>query len=160
RIFDQTLKVATPAEPALRFPPRFEGKESEWARLLSAHGFRDAHKAFRVLREFVEGPGYVHVSPRTRELAYQLLPKLFTGSDPGRARPQARGRKSGAPAALRLSDPDRVVMRLDSFIGAYGARATLFELWNSNPAIFELLVLLFDRSEFLAELAIRQPDLV
>src|SRR5262249_28498053 len=42
----------------------------------------------------------------------------------------------------------------------YGARATLFELWNSNPAIFELLVKLFDRSEFLAEMAIRTPDLV
>ena len=61
---------------------------------------------------------------------------------------------------MPLSDPDRVVTRLDSFISAYGARATLFELWNSNPAIFELLVLLFDRSEFLAELAIRTPDLV
>ena len=59
-----------------------------------------------------------------------------------------------------LSDPDRVVTRLDSFITAYGARAVLFELWNSNPAIFELLMLLFDRSEFLAELAIRTPDLV
>src|SRR4029077_478086 len=40
------------------------------------------------------------------------------------------------------------------------ARGTLFELWGSNPGIFELLVLLFDRSEFLAELAIRTPDLV
>jgi glutamate-ammonia-ligase adenylyltransferase len=59
-----------------------------------------------------------------------------------------------------LSDPDRVVTRLDSFISAYGARATLFELWHSNPAIFELLLRLFDRSEFLAELAIRTPDLV
>ena len=59
-----------------------------------------------------------------------------------------------------LSDPDRVVTRLDNFISAYGARATLFELWHSNPAIFDLLLLLFDRSEFLAELAIRTPDLV
>jgi glutamate-ammonia-ligase adenylyltransferase len=64
------------------------------------------------------------------------------------------------PQKTALSDPDRVVTRLDSFISAYGARATLFELWNSNPAIFDLLVLLFDRSEFLAELAIRTPDLV
>ena len=59
-----------------------------------------------------------------------------------------------------LSDPDRVVTRLDSFIAAYGARATLFEVWNTNPAIFDLLTLLFDRSEFLAELAIRTPDMV
>jgi [glutamine synthetase] adenylyltransferase / [glutamine synthetase]-adenylyl-L-tyrosine phosphorylase len=53
-----------------------------------------------------------------------------------------------------------VVTRLDSFISVYGARSTLFELWNSNPAMFELLLLLFDRSEFLAEMAIRTPDLV
>jgi glutamate-ammonia-ligase adenylyltransferase len=52
------------------------------------------------------------------------------------------------------------VTRLDSFISAYGARATLFELWNANVSMFDLLVLLFDRSEFLAELAIRTPDLV
>src|SRR6185369_334990 len=59
-----------------------------------------------------------------------------------------------------LSDPDRVVARLDSFISAYGARAMLFETWTSNPSLFELLLLLFDRSEFLAERAIRVPDLV
>ena len=114
-----------------------------------------------MLREFVEGPGYIHVSPRTSELAHQLLPRLFAlcpQPEPGSARdawhvPRQR-------ASVPLSDPDRVVTRLDSFISAYGARATLFELWHSNPAIFELLVLLFDRSEFLAELAIRTPDLV
>ncbi len=33
-------------------------------------------------------------------------------------------------------------------------------MWNSNPSLFELLLLLFDRSEFLAEAAIRTPDLV
>ena len=53
-----------------------------------------------------------------------------------------------------------MLTRLDSSITAYGARATLFEMWNSNPSLFELLLLLFDRSEFLAELAIRTPDLV
>src|SRR4029077_20132414 len=59
-----------------------------------------------------------------------------------------------------LSDPDRVLARLDSFISVYGARPVLFETWNSNPSLFELLLLLFDRSEFLAEMAIRTPDLV
>ena len=71
-----------------------------------------------------------------------------------------RSRQPGGSAPDRLSDPDRVLTRLDSFIAAYGARATLFELWHTNPAIFELLLLLFDCSEFLAELAIRTPDLV
>ena len=53
-----------------------------------------------------------------------------------------------------------MVARLDSFVSAYGARATLYELWNNNPALFKLLLMLFDRSEFLAEIAIRTPDLV
>jgi len=52
------------------------------------------------------------------------------------------------------------LVRLDSFIDAYGARATLYELWTRKPPLFELLLLLFDRSEFLAEMAIRTPDLV
>ena len=53
-----------------------------------------------------------------------------------------------------------MLTRLESFIEAYGTRTALFEMWNSNPAAFELLLLLFDRSEFLAEIAIRTPDLV
>jgi glutamate-ammonia-ligase adenylyltransferase len=53
-----------------------------------------------------------------------------------------------------------VVTRLDSFIEAYGTRTALLEMWNGNPAAFELMLLLFDRSEFLAEAAIRDPDLI
>ena len=59
-----------------------------------------------------------------------------------------------------LSDPDRVVARLDAFVSAYGARATLYEMWSSNTPLFDLMLILFDRSEFLAEVAIRTPDLV
>ena len=156
RIFEKLLRADTPpGEAPGAFPRQFAGAEAQWRQFLDAHSFRDAEGAFSVLREFVEGPGYIHVSPRTSELACQLLPRLFgmTGS------PLLASRATQA-GAERLSDPDRVVTRLDSFIGAYGARATLFELWNSNPAIFDLLLRLFDRSEFLAELAIRTPDLV
>jgi glutamate-ammonia-ligase adenylyltransferase len=53
-----------------------------------------------------------------------------------------------------------VLTRLVNFIGVYGARAPLLEMWNGNPAMFELMLLLFDRSEFLAEVAIRTPDLI
>jgi [glutamine synthetase] adenylyltransferase / [glutamine synthetase]-adenylyl-L-tyrosine phosphorylase len=209
KVFHRVLKSEAGEGPAAApFPRQFEGAELEWKRLLAAHAFKDVDKAFRVLREFVEGPGYVHVSPRTSELAHQLIPRLFAlcpqpteaqagkrakawegarqAEAPGLGSPRAaadspltpslsplegeRVPKAGAGAAPRrqsgggaqapLSDPDRVVTRLDSFISAYGARATLFELWNRNPNIFELLVLLFDRSEFLAEMAIRTPDLV
>lgn len=164
-IFDKVLKGEMPLAPNQSpFPKHFEGAETEWKKILGDHGFKDAEKAFRVLREFVEGPGYVHVSERTKGLAFNLLPRLFElcPREVGRGRQAQPGllTASGKRSELPLSDPDRVVTRLDSFIAAYGARATLFELWNSNPAIFELLVRLFDRSEFLAELAIRTPDLV
>ncbi len=157
------------------FPQRFEGAELQWKNFLAARGFKEVDKAFRMLREFVEGPGFIHVSQRTSALALQLLPKLFALCP----HPQAKTAASGVadpqsitsselsapgagerPARVPLSDPDRVVTRLDSFISAYGARATLFELWARNPTILELLLLLFDRSEFLAELSIRTPDLV
>ncbi|MCU0787991.1 MAG: hypothetical protein MUC91_07340, partial [Verrucomicrobia bacterium] len=63
--------------PAATLPASFESGEAEWKRILTLHRFRDVEKAFRVLREFVEGPGYVHTSPRTVTLARELLPKLF-----------------------------------------------------------------------------------
>lgn len=156
RIFEKLLKSDKAPAGVSPFPREFEGAETAWKTLLAAHSFRDVDKAFRVLREFVEGPGYVHVSTRTIELAYQLLPRLFALCP----KPSKTQNPKPKTANAILSDPDRVVTRLDSFIAAYGARSTMFELWNSNPAIFELLLLLFDRSEFLAELAIRTPDLV
>ena len=67
---------------------------------------------------------------------------------------------SASSTAAVLSDPDRVLARLDSFVAAYGARSTLYEMWAHNPSLFGLLLMLFDRSEFLAEKAIRTPDMV
>ncbi len=148
-------------------PREFEGHEEDWKKCLASHGFKDLEKACRMLREFVQGPGYVHVSPRTASLAFQILPRLFALCPKSAPDDRARGGQNAprniagsSDRAAPLSDPDRVMTRLDSFVAAYGARATLFEVWNSTPRIFELLVLLFDRSEFLAELAIRTPDLV
>jgi glutamate-ammonia-ligase adenylyltransferase len=204
-LFESVLQREVPkAATQSQLPKQFEGAEAEWKKVLAGSGFKDVDRAVRTLREFGEGPGYVHVSPRTTELALRLLSKFFElcpagpktatqapqadpprGGAAGRSKPKTRmtrsvgnDRESSSDLDLRpsfglrpsafgfphgsrvLSDPDRVLTRLDSFITAYGARATLFELWNSNQAVFELLLLLFDRSEFLAELAIRTPDLV
>jgi glutamate-ammonia-ligase adenylyltransferase len=176
-----------PAEegaPASVLPESFDANEQAWKELLSRHQFKNVDQSFRLLKEFTQGPGYVHVSKRTVELARQLIPKILelcpkvpSGGE-GATMSAAKGRKSptapksagqrssaaGEAPALAprrvLSDPDRVVARLDSFITAYGARAVLFETWNSNISLFTLLLLLFDRSEFLAEMAIRTPDLV
>ncbi|PWU10766.1 MAG: hypothetical protein C5B50_24670 [Verrucomicrobia bacterium] len=180
-IFDSVLKAEgaeTEQSPgdaggSLPFPSQFAGFDAQWMSFLTGHAFRDPEKALRLLREFVEGPGYVHVSPRTSELALQLLTKMFKlcrrrshspaprlPGSPVHRLPHAPRSTLHAPRSIPLSDPDRVLARLDSFIGAYGTRSALFEMWHHNPAFFELLVLLFDRSEFLAELAIRSPDLV
>ena len=161
QLYDQLFRLK-PAEPSLDLPLEFQGAEGEWKQLFANHSFRDPDKAFRLASAFVQGPGFGHISPRTVECARQLLSRLLAlcprkDQPPG---PPALDHPDGDPAAKRLSDPDRVLARLDSFIAAYGARALLFETWAANPSLFELLVLLFDRSEFLAESAIRTPDLV
>jgi glutamate-ammonia-ligase adenylyltransferase len=136
--------------------------EAAWKALLAARSFREPDKALRLVRAFVLGPGFGHTSARTGEFARQMLGRLLAlcplRDDPAAA--EAPPFPDGDPRSRRLSDPDRILARLDTFIAAYGARALLFETWASNPSLFDLLVLLFDRSEFLAETAIRTPDLV
>jgi [glutamine synthetase] adenylyltransferase / [glutamine synthetase]-adenylyl-L-tyrosine phosphorylase len=150
RIYDQILPGEEAPEPSLP-PEDLEAAAAEWKTLLTRHGFRDAERALHVLRLFLNGPDYAHVSPRTVELARELWPRFLALCPQGGSAPK--------PERI-LSDPDRVLVRLDSFIDAYGARATLYEMWTQKPSLFELLLLLFDRSEFLAEQAIRAPDLV
>jgi glutamate-ammonia-ligase adenylyltransferase len=214
RIYGQLLAGDEP-EPSSLLPDDAEDAAEAWQALFSRHSFRDPARAWQMVQIFLHGPGYVHVSPRTVELARELLPRFLAlcprriltpppnvkaagsktelGSPvhprPSRLRhvaqaslpagsgsvplppwwqcqdappsPQPAGgaaRKPGSGPVL--SDPDRVLVRLDSFIDAYGARATLYELWTQKPSLFEMLLLLFDRSEFLAEKAIRTPDLV
>ncbi|MBM3880223.1 MAG: bifunctional [glutamate--ammonia ligase]-adenylyl-L-tyrosine phosphorylase/[glutamate--ammonia-ligase] adenylyltransferase [Verrucomicrobia bacterium] len=158
--YEGLLQLEAPAS-TVDLPP-FEANESVWRTLLANHAFRDPDKALRLITALVQGPGFGHVSPRTEDFGRQLVARLLSLC-PRRDRPElgpSPGLADGDPQARWLSDPDRVVARLDSFIGAYGARALLFETWVTNPSLFELLVLLFDRSEFLAETAIRTPDLV
>lgn len=170
RIFDSLIKM----EPPPKSLPDLEGPEENWKELLQTHSFHDPNRGLQLVRAFVHGPGYVHVSPRTSELAEGLLAQMLALCP---VQPGARGQKSeirdrslgsgdrrkaaGQDQRLPvLSDPDRVLARLDTFINAYGSRALLYETWMSNPSLFQLLLLLFDRSEFLAEIAIRTPDLV
>ena len=152
RVYDRLLKGDS-LETQSTLPAQVIGAESDWRPILAEHSFVNVDHSLRLLNEFVHGPGYVHVSSRTVELASQLLPKLLALC------PKPPDAPGPSPANV-LSDPDRVLTRLDQFVSAYGARATLFEMWNSNPSLFELMLLLFDRSEFLAEVAIRAPDLV
>ena len=154
RIYDKLLKNDGEEIPA-GLPHDFKGAEAEWKSILEQNSFKQVDQALRLLNEFAYGPGYGHVSNRTAELALKLLPRFFALCPKRDGRPESSNKSQQL-----LSDPDRVLTRLDNFISAYGTRAMLFETWNSNPSLFELLVLLFDRSEFLAEIAIHTPDLV
>lgn len=153
-IYDKFLKITAPPSDRT-LPARFEGHEAEWKALLAAHSFKNVDKSYQLVRALVEGPGYMHVSPRTVDLARQLLPRMLALC-PRANRPP----KPGGTGHQILSDPDRVLARLDTFVAAYGARSMMYETWASNPSLFDMLVVLFDRSEFLAETAIRTPDLV
>jgi glutamate-ammonia-ligase adenylyltransferase len=145
-IYDKVLGAENEAAAT---PLPDDEDERGWKNFLADHAFRDPDQAYKMVQVFLRGPGYVHVSPRTVELARQLLPKFFAFC------PQPNHWPEKA-----LSDPDRVLVRIDSFITAYGARASLYEMWSQNSKLFELLLFLFDRSEFLAETGIRTPDLV
>jgi glutamate-ammonia-ligase adenylyltransferase len=151
--FDAFFKAEITASPN-PLPRDFAGHETEWSRLLSDHSFADPVGSLRLLETFARGPGYVHVSARTTDRARKLLAEFFALC------PKKQSSGKVTLPAQALSDPDRVLARLDSYIIAYGTRAMLYETWTSNPSLFKLLLLLFDRSEFLAEIAIRTPDLV
>jgi glutamate-ammonia-ligase adenylyltransferase len=158
RVYDQLFKSEQPESPS-PFPRRIEGMEGEWKAILAEHSFREPERCLKLLAEFVHGPGFGHVSPRTMDFAWQLVAK-FLSFCPKKSTWAAAKQSAPDYKAKWLSDPDRVLTRLDSFIAEYGSRALLFETWSSNPLYFELILLLFDRSEFLAETAIRTPDLV
>jgi glutamate-ammonia-ligase adenylyltransferase len=158
RIYDRLLRSES-VEAQTGLPPEFDGAETEWTRLLAAHCFREPETAFRVFKELAEGPGDVHVSPRSVELARELIPKFLALCPKKDSKVQSPKSKI-SPESRILSDPDRVLTRLASFISAYAARVPLLELWTGNPALFELMLMLFDRSEFLAEVAIRTPDMI
>lgn len=166
KYFEKYFRAAA-GSPELRhtLPGEIPGNEAAWQAFLANASFRESGKALRLLDQFIHGPGYFHLSSRTVDLGWDLAARLIALC-PKKSQPPSAVENPAHPSfpdlaqPKTLSDPDRVLARLDSFIAAYGARAGLFEMWAANPTLFELILLLFDRSEFLAELAIRVPDMV
>jgi glutamate-ammonia-ligase adenylyltransferase len=142
------------AEAGAALPGDFTQQADAWQAWLTLHGFRQPLQSAKLLQTFVHGPGWSHVSSRTEELARTLLSHFFALCPRS---PLARPSVSRVRGVL--SDPDRVLVCLDRFATAYGSRAPLYETWTSQPLFFELVSWLFDRSDFLAQAAIRTPDL-
>jgi glutamate-ammonia-ligase adenylyltransferase len=116
-----------------------EARPKEADRDLSA--FRDPENAARALTALRDGPSGVHVAPRTRGLFAKLEPELLTWFS-------------------RVAEPDAALNRFVRFVNSYGTRGLLFETMLANPKLLELLVRLFDASEFYSEVVIRRPQLI
>ncbi len=109
-------------------------------KVLTDAGFADVAAAVKVVETLWHGPGFGHVSQRTKELFVQLFPTLLKW-------------------AREVADPDAALARFDKFVSAYGSRGLLYELFASNPKLVEMLMRLGDASRFLSDALARQPEL-
>jgi len=109
-------------------------------KVLADAGFRDVPAAMKVVGNLWHGPGFGHVSQRTKELFVQLFPTLREW-------------------AAHVADPDAALARFDKFVSAYGSRGLLYEIFVSHPKLVEMLMRLGDASRYLSDALARQPEL-
>jgi glutamate-ammonia-ligase adenylyltransferase len=110
------------------------------AEVLDHAGFTDMPAAVKTVDHLLHGPGFVHVSQRTKECFAQLFPALLA-------------------AAKQVADPDAALARFEQFVGAYGSRGLLYEALAGNTKLVEMLVRVGDASRFLSDTLARQPEL-
>ncbi|HTS16671.1 MAG TPA: bifunctional [glutamate--ammonia ligase]-adenylyl-L-tyrosine phosphorylase/[glutamate--ammonia-ligase] adenylyltransferase [Verrucomicrobiae bacterium] len=107
---------------------------------LADAGLANVPAAVKVVENLWHGPGFGHVSQRTKELFVQLFAMLLQ-------------------LTPKLADPDTALAQFDKFITAYGSRGLLYEILASNPKLVEMLVRLGDASRYLSDALARQPEL-
>jgi glutamate-ammonia-ligase adenylyltransferase len=100
--------------------------------------FSDVTSAQKNLRDLSAGPTGVHAAPRTRRLFARLEPLLL-------------GHLSDA------ADPDGALRRFVRFVESYGIRGLLLETLVTHPRLLDLLLRVFDASEYFSSLLIRRP---
>ena len=108
--------------------------------VLASAGFADVPGAGRAIENLWHGPGFGHVSQRTKDLFVGLFPTLLNWS-------------------AQVADPDAALARFDKFVSAYGSRGLLYEIFANKPKLVEMLVRLGDASRYLSEALARQPEL-
>jgi len=108
--------------------------------VLTNAGFADVPAALKAVGNLWHGPGFGHVSQRTKELFVQLVPGLLGW-------------------ATEVADPDAALGQFERFVSAYGSRGLLYELFVSHPKLVEMLMRLGDASRYLSAALARQPEL-
>jgi glutamate-ammonia-ligase adenylyltransferase len=109
-------------------------------KVLESAGFTDVPAAVKVVGNLWHGPGFGHVSQRTKELFVQLFPTLVAWG-------------------AQVADPDAALARFDRFVSTYGSRGLLYEIFASHPKLVEMLMRLGDASRYLSDALARQPEL-
>jgi glutamate-ammonia-ligase adenylyltransferase len=112
----------------------------ELPKALASAGFTDVPAAVKVVENLWHGPGFGHVSQRTKELFVQVFATLLG-------------------LASQVADPDAALARFDKFVNAYGSRGLLYEIFAGNPKLVEMLMRLGDASRYLSDALARQPEL-
>jgi glutamate-ammonia-ligase adenylyltransferase len=103
-------------------------------------GFADPAAAAKIVENLQHGSGFVHVSQRTQELFARLFPLIVNWCG-------------------KLADPDAALARFERFVGAYGSRGLLYELFVRNPKLVEMLLRVSDASKFFADTLVQRPEL-
>ena len=136
RIYEGVLAAADAKNPAgdNRLAPE------QLPALLTASGFTSVPEAVKSIEGLLDGPGFGHVSQRTKDLFGALFPKLLA-------------------TAATVADPDGAMLRFARFVNAYGARGLLYETLVNHPKLGEMLVRLGDASPFLSDVMANRPEL-
>jgi glutamate-ammonia-ligase adenylyltransferase len=108
--------------------------------MLTASGFASVPEAVKSIEGLLDGPGFGHVSQRTKDLFGGLFPGLLA-------------------TAATVADPDAALLRFARFVNAYGTRGLLYETLVNHPKLVETLVRLADASPFLSDVMVNQPEL-
>ncbi|HST30498.1 MAG TPA: bifunctional [glutamate--ammonia ligase]-adenylyl-L-tyrosine phosphorylase/[glutamate--ammonia-ligase] adenylyltransferase [Chthoniobacterales bacterium] len=103
--------------------------------------FKDEKAASRSLSDLLKPTSASHVAPRTKQVFGRLRPTLLA-------------------QIAKAADPDATLNQFVRFVETYGLRGLLFELLATNPTLLELVIKIFDRSRFAADLLIRRPQLL
>ena len=118
-----------------------ETPEQEAVSLLEKLGFRDPVKAYRDLLLLREGSAFVHQTPRSRKLFYEVFPALFR-------------------EIIASPDPDMALNHLESFLAAQGSWEAFQALMRIDPSAGKVLIAVFANSEYLSRMLVSRPILL
>lgn len=118
-----------------------EMSREEAVKRLEAHGIPEAEAVLEGIHTLREARAFPHSPARVQNLLANLLPLLLE-------------------ASRWCEQPRRLFSRLDRFAEALGSRAALYSSLVENPQFAEKLFTVLASSESLAEVLIRNPELL